>query len=58
MNVGVIGCGWAGDQHARAYSSLRNVGLLAVADVNEERARDLARGMGILGLASRLQKDS
>ena len=46
LNVGVIGCGWAGDQHARAYSSLRNVSLLAVADVNEERARDLARRWG------------
>lgn len=46
LNVGVIGCGWAGNQHARAYSTLGDVRLLAVADVDEGKARELARRWG------------
>ena len=47
LNIGIIGCGWAGEQHIRAYSSLSGVKVLAVADINEERARGLARKWGI-----------
>ena len=43
LSIGIIGCGWAGEQHARAYSSLRDVKILAVADVDEGKAGDLAR---------------
>jgi len=46
LNVGIIGCGWAGDQHARAYSSLGDVKLLAVADIEEGKARNLGRRWG------------
>lgn len=35
LNIGIIGCGWAGEQHARAYSSLENVSLSTVADIDE-----------------------
>ena len=43
LDVGIIGCGWAGEQHARAYSSLGDFRILALADVVESRARDLAK---------------
>jgi predicted dehydrogenase len=46
LNVGVIGCGWAGEQHARAYSSLGDVKILALADVVESKAKDLATRWG------------
>ena len=46
LGVGIIGCGWAGGQHARAYSSLNDVELLAVADVDEGKARSLAGKWG------------
>lgn len=46
LNVGVIGCGWAGGQHARAYSSLPGAKILAAADIDEGKARDLARKWG------------
>jgi len=42
LNVGIIGCGWAGEQHARAYSNLVDVQILATADIDEEKARGLA----------------
>jgi len=43
LNVGVIGCGWAGEQHARSYSSLVDVQILAAADIDEEKAKKLAK---------------
>jgi len=46
LNVGIIGCGWAGDQHARAYSSSEDVKLLAFADIEEGKARNLGRSWG------------
>jgi len=46
LNVGVIGCGWAGEQHIRAYSSLEEVRILAMADVDEAKARDIAKKWG------------
>jgi len=47
LGVGLIGCGWAGWQHARAYASLRDqADLVAVADVDEDKARSLAREWG------------
>jgi len=43
LGVGLIGCGWAGRQHARAYASLRDyVDLVAVADADKGKARSLA----------------
>ena len=46
LSVGIIGCGWAGVQHARAYSSLHDVQLLAVADTDKGKARSLAGKWG------------
>jgi predicted dehydrogenase len=47
LGVGVIGCGWAGRQHARAYTLLRDrVELVAAADVDEEKARLFAQEWG------------
>jgi len=42
MNVGIIGCGWAGEQHARAFSNQAEARIVAVADVDEVKARELA----------------
>jgi UDP-N-acetylglucosamine 3-dehydrogenase len=45
--IGIIGCGWAGAQHARALAELgRRLTLHAVADVNDEHARALAGPYG------------
>ncbi|RLG99156.1 hypothetical protein DRO28_01550 [Candidatus Bathyarchaeota archaeon] len=47
IGVGLIGCGWAGQQHARAYALLRDhVDLIAVADIDPEKARSLALEYG------------
>jgi predicted dehydrogenase len=41
--MGIIGAGWAGQQHARAMAALPGrVELLTVADIDEARARKLA----------------
>ena len=42
LRVGIIGCGWAGEQHIRAYRSLEDVVVLAVADINEGKAKRFA----------------
>ncbi len=45
--LGIIGCGWAGDQHARASRALDDrADLAAVADVNVEAAGALASAYG------------
>ena len=46
LGVGIIGCGWAGNQHARAYSSLGDVELVSVADEKDEAARKLSKKWG------------
>lgn len=46
LSVGIIGCGWAGGQHARAYSSLHDIRLRAVVDIDEGKARSLAGKSG------------
>lgn len=42
LRVGVIGVGTWGQQHARVYSSLNQVRLVGVSDVNEELGRQVA----------------
>ena len=42
LNVAVIGVGSMGKNHARIYSSLRNVNLVAVADLNKEAVEKIA----------------
>ena len=47
MDVGIIGCGWAGAQHARSYtSSQADMRLRAVCDIAEEKARGFAAEWG------------
>ncbi len=43
LRVGVIGAGWPGQQHARGIQSTRNATLYALAEPNEERAREFKR---------------
>ncbi len=46
--IGIIGCGWAGDQHARAYQALGSrVDLVAVADTQRSAATTLAQTFAI-----------
>jgi len=42
LNIGIIGCGWAGEKHAEAYLMLSGVKVKAVADIEEKKARNLA----------------
>jgi UDP-N-acetylglucosamine 3-dehydrogenase len=45
--MGIVGAGWAGDQHARAIRLLSNrVALQAVVDIERERAASRAREWG------------
>jgi len=49
LGVGLIGCGWAGRQHARAYALLRDhVNLVAAADIDEGKTKSLAQDWGFL----------
>ena len=41
--VGVVGVGYLGQHHARIYSELKECELVGVADVNPERAREIAK---------------
>ena len=43
MDVGVIGVGSMGQHHARVYSEISDVNLVAVSDVDEQRAETIAR---------------
>lgn len=42
LYTAVIGAGHLGSKHAKVYSRLRNVDLVAVCDTNEERGRSVA----------------
>ncbi len=46
IRVGVIGCGVMGRHHARVYSELPGVKLVATVDVAEKNAREAAREFG------------
>ena len=46
LRVGVVGVGHLGRHHARILSSLEGVDLVAVADTNHARAREIAAGVG------------
>lgn len=43
INVAVIGIGAMGKSHARVYSSMRNIRLVAVCDINKEMAESIAK---------------
>lgn len=46
LRVGLIGCGFWGKNHARVYSELENVELIAVSDIVEENAKNIAKKYG------------
>jgi len=46
LDVGVIGVGAMGRNHARVYSELKAVDSLALYDLNEQAATDLAGAVG------------
>jgi predicted dehydrogenase len=43
IRTGVIGVGYLGQHHARIYSSMPGVKLVGVADINKERADEIAK---------------
>lgn len=47
LRVGVVGVGWAGRQHLKAYRDLDGVELVAVAGMEEDLVRDLKAEHGI-----------
>jgi len=46
MEVGVIGVGAMGRNHARVYSELRHVGTLHIFDLNQAAAESVASPLG------------
>lgn len=47
LKVGVIGFGQMGSRHARVYSQLPNTELVAVADLQAERVKAIAKELGV-----------
>ncbi|QBD79328.1 Gfo/Idh/MocA family oxidoreductase [Ktedonosporobacter rubrisoli] len=43
VRVGVIGLGWAGEQHLKAYQQLANVEIVAIAGLEEDRLAYLGK---------------
>ena len=50
LRVAVVGVGRMGRHHARIYSELPDVELMAVIDVNADRAREVASAYGCRAL--------
>lgn len=46
LKVGLIGCGFMGTMHANCYNNIKDVKVMAVADVREEKAREIANLTG------------
>jgi predicted dehydrogenase len=47
VKVGVVGVGWAGQQHIKAYAGLDGVELIGIAGLEEETRRSLAEEFGV-----------
>ena len=47
LGVAVIGTGFWGKNHARAYKELESTNLIAICDVNAERAQSIANQFGV-----------
>lgn len=47
LGVCIIGCGWSGNVHAEGWSKVENATIVAVADVQEERAKKMANAYGL-----------
>jgi len=48
LNLAVIGIGNMGQNHARIYSELPNVNLVAVCDVNKQQGEELGKKFNCL----------
>jgi UDP-N-acetylglucosamine 3-dehydrogenase len=46
LKVGLIGCGFWGKNHARVYNELETAELIAVCDIDEEKAKNIAKKYG------------
>jgi predicted dehydrogenase len=53
MNIGIIGCGWSGQQHARACQAL-GVKVRWAVDIDRARAAALARSLAEMGHSTRI----
>ena len=49
VRVGIIGVGWPGQMHMRAYKQRDDVEITAIADVNTEAAESVKRGHDLAG---------
>jgi UDP-N-acetylglucosamine 3-dehydrogenase len=47
LGVAVVGTGFWGKNHARAYKELESTNLLAICDMNAERAQNIANQFGV-----------
>ena len=47
MKVGVVGVGWAGQQHIKAYAAMDGVTLAGIAGLEEETREELAAEFGV-----------
>ena len=50
LRVGVVGLGWAGEQHLKSYLRLPNVEAVALAGLEEPRLRELGQRYGVPNL--------
>jgi len=47
VKVGVVGVGWAGQQHIKAYAAMDGVTLAGIAGLEEETREELAAEFGV-----------
>ena len=52
LGVAIIGAGFWGRNHARVFTELEETGLLAVCDINAERAKAIAKQFGVKAYTS------
>jgi len=52
IKVGVVGVGYLGQHHARIYADMKDVELVGVADVDAERAKEIAKKQKTQAFAS------
>ncbi|MBD0354651.1 MAG: Gfo/Idh/MocA family oxidoreductase, partial [Rubrobacteraceae bacterium] len=50
LRVGVVGLGWAGEQHLKNYLRLPNVEVVAIAGLEEPRLHELGQRYGVPNL--------
>jgi predicted dehydrogenase len=49
MRIGILGAGWTGGVHARAYSDMADVEIAGIVGRSESRVTELARSLGVPG---------